>query len=134
MKPPVVVADVEHTYVQLADDASARLIEVDEQFWPDLMAGKRTDLEHGRTMMGFSFSEPWSTWEMHPGGDEIVVLLQGSASFVLELDKGVKRLSLSVPGQFVVVPRGVWHTADAQGPTSMLFITPGAGTQHRPRT
>jgi mannose-6-phosphate isomerase-like protein (cupin superfamily) len=134
MKQKPMVANVESTYVHLDDASGARLVEVDERFWPDLMAGKRPDLEHGRTVMGFSFAEPWSTWEMHPLGDEVVVLLQGATTFTLERDGGPQKVSLDTPGQFVVIPRGVWHTADARTPTSMLFITAGSGTQHRPRT
>jgi hypothetical protein len=30
------------------------------------------------------------------------------------------------------VPRGTWHTTKVHAPSSMLFITPGEGTQNRP--
>ena len=33
-----------------------------------------------------------------------------------------------------VVPRGVWHRGLARKPGKMMFITPGAGTEHRPVT
>lgn len=36
-------------------------------------------------------------------------------------------------GQAAINPRGVWHTADVHEPGSALFITPGRGTEHRPR-
>jgi quercetin dioxygenase-like cupin family protein len=41
--------------------------------------------------------------------------------------------SLGEPGAFIVVPRGTWHTARISTPTSMLFVTPGQGTENRPR-
>jgi len=31
-----------------------------------------------------------------------------------------------------VVPQGVWHRAEVKKPGTLLFITPGAGTEHRP--
>ena len=36
-------------------------------------------------------------------------------------------------GDGVLNPPGVWHTADVHEPGDALFITPGAGTEHRPR-
>ena len=62
-----------------------------------------------------------------------VVLLSGDVTLVCETDHGEAPTRLSAPGDFVVVPRGVWHTARvAAGPAMMLFITPGEGTEHRP--
>jgi mannose-6-phosphate isomerase-like protein (cupin superfamily) len=76
----------------------------------------------------FEFREDWPSWEVHPKGDEIVVLLSGRATFVLNLDSGKREISLGQPGDSVIVPRGVWHTARIETPTRMLFITPGEGT------
>ena len=73
----------------------------------------------------------WPTWEIHPVGDEIVVLLSGAATFVLRGDDGEARVQLAVPGAYVVVPRNTWHTARVCGTTRMLFITPGEGTENR---
>lgn len=59
-------------------------------------------------------------------------LLSGAASLILD-DTGTERVvELSVPGAYVLVPRNVWHTARTTVPTTMLFLTPGAGTEHRP--
>jgi hypothetical protein len=33
----------------------------------------------------------------------------------------------------MVNPQGVWHTADVQTPGQFMTITPGEGTEHRPR-
>jgi mannose-6-phosphate isomerase-like protein (cupin superfamily) len=76
----------------------------------------------------FEFREDWPSWEIHPNGDEIVVLLSGSATFVLKLADGKREIALSEPGDSVIVPRGVWHTARIDAPAKMLFITPGEGT------
>jgi quercetin dioxygenase-like cupin family protein len=69
---------------------------------------------------------------MHPNGDEIVCLLEGRVTFVLERHGREERLELAEPGAYVLVPRGTWHTAKTSTRCRMLFITAGEGTQHRP--
>ena len=76
------------------------------------------------------FSERWSTWEKHPAGDEVVVLLSGSATMILRTKHSEKVLKLNGVGEYVVIPRDTWHTAIVNSPTKMLFITPGEGTQN----
>jgi mannose-6-phosphate isomerase-like protein (cupin superfamily) len=83
----------------------------------------------GHTLISrFSFDEPWPTWEMHPKGDELVYLLQGDTDLVLWRDGREEAVRIQIPGDYVAVPQGVWHTARPRGPTTMLFITPGEGT------
>ena len=69
---------------------------------------------------------------MHPEGEEVVVLLSGSVDFVLDQGGAESTVALREPGAFAIVPRGAWHRALANAPVSMLFITAGRGTQHRP--
>lgn len=77
------------------------------------------------------FDEPWPTWECHPMGDEIVILLSGSAKLTLLFDGGETDVALAQPGEFAIVPRGTWHTATAASNARMLFITPGEGTENK---
>jgi len=79
----------------------------------------------------FEFDADWPTWEIHPAGDEIVMLLSGEATLVLETENGTEAATLSNPGTYLVVPKGTWHTARISTPTRMLFITPGEGTENR---
>ena len=83
-------------------------------------------------MSAFTFSEPWSTWERHPAGEEVVMLLSGAATLVLEESGQERTVPLDEPGAYVLVPRNTWHTARTTLPTTLLFLTPGAGTEHRP--
>ena len=77
----------------------------------------------------FSFTEAWPTWEMHPEGDEFVYLLSGDTDLVLHDPDGEDAvLRVNEPGSYVVVPKGVWHTARPHTRTAMLFVTPGEGT------
>ena len=63
--------------------------------------------------------------------DEFVVLLSGTADLVFATTDGEDVVALSGPGSYVIVPRGVWHTARVHEPTQMLFVTPGEGTENR---
>lgn len=120
-------------YVHLAADGSAGTLEVTADFWPRLAAGALPQLDEGRLLSQSISESDWSVWEMHPQGEEIVLLLGGRADLLLDLPGGVRVLPLSGVGSYVLVPRGVWHTANVHEPASLLFITPGYGTQHRPR-
>ncbi|NLD56045.1 MAG: cupin domain-containing protein [Burkholderiaceae bacterium] len=124
--------DILLTYLHFRDDGRADPIRVSESFWGELSAGKLPQLEKGRLMTAFAFSEPWNTWERHPAGEELVMLLSGEATVVLEEGAGEHAVHLATPGSFVLVPPNVWHTARTSVPTTMLFLTPGAGTEHRP--
>ncbi|SHL87844.1 cupin domain-containing protein [Rhodanobacter sp. OK091] len=120
------------TYLHVCDGGKTDAISVSDSFWEELAGGAYPQLDQGRLMSAFTFSEPWSTWERHPAGEELVMLLSGTATIVLE-DSGQERaVQLSDPGSYVLVPQNVWHTARTTVPTTMLFLTPGAGTEHRP--
>jgi len=76
------------------------------------------------------FAEDWPTWEVHPAGDEFVTLITGDITLVLWQDQQEHALRLSTPSDFVIIPKGVWHTARVHAPTTMLFVTPGEGTKN----
>ncbi|HEX7054506.1 MAG TPA: cupin domain-containing protein [Burkholderiales bacterium] len=120
--------NLESTFVVLQPDRSAEPVAVTPALWQELE--QRFDGFKGRVLVScFSFERDWDTWEMHPAGDEVVCLLSGRAA--LELEGQGTLAELSVPGSFVVVPRGAWHTARTSVPTKMLFITPGEGTKNK---
>lgn len=75
-----------------------------------------------------TFEEDWPSWEIHPNGDETVVLLSGAATFVVKHGDVSREIRMDNPGDTVIVPRGAWHTAKIAEKTRMLFITPGEGT------
>jgi quercetin dioxygenase-like cupin family protein len=86
----------------------------------------------GRLVTMHSFDAPWTSWEMHPKGGELVVCTAGEITLHQEIDGVVRTVTLHA-GEAVVNPPGVWHTADVHGPATALFITAGEGTDHRPR-
>jgi mannose-6-phosphate isomerase-like protein (cupin superfamily) len=91
------------------------------------------DLDKGRIVSLFRFEESWTSWEMHPAGEEVVCCLQGHMTLHQELPNGAKEAWELSPGEYAINPRGAWHTADAEEPVVALFITAGKGTTHRPR-
>jgi mannose-6-phosphate isomerase-like protein (cupin superfamily) len=68
---------------------------------------------------------------MHPHGDEVLVVLEGSARMIFQRTSGEEIHDLS-PGQTLIVPAGVWHRAENQKNLLMLFMTFGKGTTHKP--
>jgi mannose-6-phosphate isomerase-like protein (cupin superfamily) len=121
-----------HTYLHVKDGGHTDAIPVTDSFWQALASGAYPQLDQGRLMSAFTFSEPWPTWERHPSGEELVMLISGAATIVLEESGREHALPLSEPGAYVLVPQNVWHTARTTVPTTMLFLTPGMGTEHRP--
>ncbi|MFP6860717.1 cupin domain-containing protein [Pseudomonas sp.] len=123
--------EILHSYLHVQDGGKTEQIAVTEQFWSDVVNGARPELDQGRLMSAFSFSANWPSWERHPAGEELVMLLSGSAMLLLEEASGERALLLDTVGSYVLVPQGVWHTARTTQPTMLLFLTPGAGTEHR---
>ena len=70
---------------------------------------------------------------MHTAGDEVVLCLSGSMTLIREFpDARTDQVTIAA-GEYTINPPGVWHTADIAGTATALFITAGAGTDHRPR-
>ncbi len=90
------------------------------------------DGAEGRLVTLNTFSEPWSSWEMHPKGHEVVICTAGEITLVQEIDGAEQRVLLRA-GEYAINAPGVWHTADVSESATALFITAGMGTEHRPR-
>jgi mannose-6-phosphate isomerase-like protein (cupin superfamily) len=121
---------LDNTYVVIGPDQSAVGVPVTPTIWQEL--DQRFDNFKGRLLVAtFHFEKDWPTWEIHPKGDEVVVLMSGAADMVLDEGGRHRVVKLSRPGEFVIVPKATWHTARISTPTSMLFVTPGEGTENR---
>lgn len=124
------VIDPTSTYLSTTPDGDLRTHLGGPAFWAQPESALAA-LGHDWLVSEFTFDSDWSVWEMHPEGDELVYVLEGHATLVLELPDGVREVEIRDRGA-VVVPRGVWHTAKVHAPTRSLHLTRGAGTQHRP--
>jgi mannose-6-phosphate isomerase-like protein (cupin superfamily) len=120
------------TYVLLGPDGTALPLPVTPTFWQDLDTEARLQGE-GRLVSSYHFPSSWESWEKHPAGEELVILLSGAMELILETGDQETRPMLAMPGEFVIVPRNTWHTADVPDSATALFITAGEGTENRPR-
>lgn len=123
---------LQDTFLRLRPDSSIELLDGGD-FWPRLMGGQLGNFHHEYLVTSIPQSQSWTSWEMHPLGEEIVCLLSGRVTLIQERDGAPVRTELTRPGEFAVNPRGTWHTADVHGESLLLFITAGEGTQTRPR-
>jgi quercetin dioxygenase-like cupin family protein len=83
-------------------------------------------------VMLFDGRGPGAHWERHPAGDEIVICLSGRMTVIRNVAGEDDPVELG-PGDAMINPRGVWHTVDVDESARFMTITPGVGTEHRPR-
>jgi mannose-6-phosphate isomerase-like protein (cupin superfamily) len=99
------------------------------KFWADMSA--QTDML--ATLVSYGSSEKdWPHWEMHPKGDEVLFLVEGETTFILEKPEGGDERVTLKAGDSFVIPAGVWHRAFVHKPSKTLFITYGEGASHKP--
>ncbi|HEV8063978.1 MAG TPA: cupin domain-containing protein [Acidimicrobiales bacterium] len=127
--------DLSTTYVHLGRGATATPIpdfRWSQEYLSGYEAEYASDGDDGRLVVMGPESQSWTSWERHPAGEEVVVLLSGRVDLIQDLE-GSERVIKLHPGWAAVNPKGVWHTATVHEPGQALFITPGRGTEHRPR-
>ena len=126
--------DLARTFIHLAVDPTATPLP-DFEWSPDYLEayGRRfaADGDRGRLVCVLPQTESWDSWERHPAGEEVVFLISGRVDVVQDID-GEERVIPLRPGEALINPPGVWHTARVHEPGAALFITPGRGTEVRP--
>lgn len=127
--PKATARRLTQTYLELGDDGEVTEIELTPEFWPQVMSGERR--LSGRLIMASQMTEDMGHWEMHPAGDEILALLSGKVSVVLEQDGDDQEIDLNA-GEVFVVPRGCWHRVKVCQAGEVVFMTAGEGTLHKP--
>ena len=118
--------DLHSTFVHLG--LGSRAIPLADFSWDaEYLAGYderfASDGAEGRLVILGEHRESWSSWERHPAGEELVVILSGRADLIQEIDGREHRIELG-PGQAASSPPGAWHTSDVHEPGQSLFITP----------
>lgn len=71
-------------------------------------------------------------WECHPEGDETLCVLEGRLLVVIEQEDDTRQVVIE-KGQTFIVPRACWHRLQVLEPGRLLFFTPAAATELRPR-
>jgi len=120
--------DLETTYLGLDGKGRVTALPVGPDFWTTI--GDNPDVGGTQVTMA-SGQGDWAHWEMHPKGDEVLVLVEGSLRILFERGDREEAHDLT-PGATLVVPAGTWHRAVNQRDVRMLFMTYGEGTQHKP--
>lgn len=126
MKLPL---DMENYFVVISPNKTAFIEDNDEGLYERLDTKYENFQGHDLISL-HEFTTDWPTWEIHPHGDEVVILISGSTTFFLKYDSGVATVELNQQGQYVVVPRNTWHTAKTPSNSRLIFITPGQGTKN----
>ncbi|MFH8990037.1 cupin domain-containing protein [Streptomyces sp. NPDC017940] len=128
--------DLRTTPVHLGLGSTAKPIEGfawDPEVLQAYSAAVAADGAEGRLVTIIDGDGPGDHWERHPAGDELVVCLSGSVTVTRDAD-GVPHHVVLGPGEATVNPTGAWHAVDMREPSTILTITAGLGTDHRPRT
>jgi mannose-6-phosphate isomerase-like protein (cupin superfamily) len=126
--------DLSRTFIHLG--LGARAIPLPDFDWsPGCMARYEdehaADGDEGRLVAMSPQDRTWTSWERHPAGEEVVVLLSGRVDLVQDAG-GAENVVELRPGFAAINPAGVWHRSVVHEPGQALFITPGRGTEHRP--
>ena len=121
--------EVLSTFAVLKPDLTVRTVEVTPSLYRDLDADHSGFRNHV-LISAHEFSADWATWERHPAGDELVMLLSGEAELIVKTESGQESVVLGASGSYIVIPRNTWHTARVAQFARMLFLTPGEGTEN----
>jgi mannose-6-phosphate isomerase-like protein (cupin superfamily) len=68
-------------------------------------------------------------WEYHGQGDEILFILAGESELTVVEKDSRSTWNLSA-AHLAIVPRDHWHSTNAPGGVTMLWITPREGNEH----
>jgi mannose-6-phosphate isomerase-like protein (cupin superfamily) len=117
------------TFIVIDPDQRSHAIPVSPSLYPDLDA-KFHNFKSCILLAEYSFDADWPSWEMHPAGDEILLLISGAAELQLVQEGKVVTVPFGQVGTTFIVPKGVWHTAKVKEFCRIVFMTPGEGSVH----
>jgi uncharacterized cupin superfamily protein len=69
-----------------------------------------------------------SEWERHPDTDEFLMVLEGSVTVEVLTDTDSHLVPLTA-GQFLIVPKGLWHRHTMARSVVEMFYMPGTNEQ-----
>ena len=62
-------------------------------------------------------------WERHPNGDELVQIVEGSATMHVVTEDGPTSFPVTA-GMTIIVPQGTWHRFGSPEGVSLVTVTP----------
>lgn len=81
-----------------------------------------------QSLLGMTRFVGQTPWEVHPAGDELLVVLEGSVEVTIRAADGRDTRFPLATGGVCVVPKGLWHHQHAPDGVSLLFATPIEGS------
>jgi mannose-6-phosphate isomerase-like protein (cupin superfamily) len=117
--------------IYLARDGAMRCYAKTAEFFRS--ADGNPELMDGRTVALYHVNGPddvhYPVWEMHPEGDELLILASGSLS--VEFRRGKTAQTAPLPPQAAcIVPAGMWHRLIVHEPCVLIAITTRRNTAH----
>lgn len=117
-----------HRFIALTGTGAARALPGGAEPWSAAMG----ELKPAEGLVWrLDFDVDWTRWEMHPLADEVLILASGAATLVWEAD-GLERQTVLAAGDAFIVPKGAWHRVLTDQACTLIGITYGDDTQHRP--
>jgi PhnB protein len=89
----------------------------------DANAAVRNVAKIGNLSLGVMSYTGLTPWERHPGGDELLLALDGELEVTALTDDGPVTCKIRA-GEAFVCPQGLWHRQFAEKSVSMLYGTP----------
>lgn len=104
-------------------------------FASDLSIKVDTDSSPANRFEGFTF-ETFSMsqddnqgGEMHPDGDEVVLVISGIIVVSLEFEED--QVVVVNAGEGIIIPKGIWHRVQVLEPVQLATISPGPNFEFR---
>jgi len=117
--------------IYLARGGSMRPYAKTAEFFRD--AGTNPDLRDGLVLTLHEVNTQrdvhYPAWEMHPEGDELLILSSGSLAVEFRKE-GIERTASLPSRSAFIVPAGLWHRLIVSEPSVLIAITPGHNTVH----
>jgi len=124
--------DLKEDCIYLARDGTMQSHAKTAEFFRN--SGNSPELTDGRTLALYYVNCPhdvhYPVWEMHPEGDELLILASGSLS--VELGEGKMERTAPLPPQAAFIVRaGIWHRLIVHEPSVLIAITQRHNTVHK---
>jgi len=78
---------IEREFIVLSPDKKATVETCDASLYERLNQNYHGFAEHELVSL-YEFDSDWTTWEMHPHGDEVVMLMSGEMTLILQQQNG----------------------------------------------
>lgn len=78
---------IEQDFVVISPDKKASIEHADAELYERIDGHYNSFIGH-ELISCYEFEPDWSSWEVHPHGDEIVLLISGDVAFLLQTESG----------------------------------------------